>query len=135
MKAADIDIVFCEGRDRSVPAQFQPGGAIGGRISIVPARDLTCKKLSASLVYQVEGQFGKLRRVVLRRELFRGEMAALVPVGFDFHLDLPVEPWSYNGHLMNIGWELEVEIIGPGLGRLTKGQAFLLKPSTTGELP
>ena len=107
---------------------FHPGASIGGTIQVTPQENLNCRHLFARLRWYTEGRGDMDMQVLAEQDLHQGELRAGVPFYSRFQFRLPMQPWSYTGHYVNIIWEVEA-VIDLALARDPRaGLRFILAP-------
>ncbi len=107
---------------------FHPGESIAGTIQVTPRETLNCRHLFARLRWFTEGRGDTDKQVLEELDLHQGELRGGVPFYSRFQFRLPMQPWSYTGHYVNIIWEVEA-VIDLALARDPRaGLRFILAP-------
>jgi hypothetical protein len=76
------------------------------------------KSAQVGLVWLTEGRGTRDRQVVERLQIDPERLTQLQQRPFPFSLKMPLDaPLTYDGYLFRLMWELEVEIIFPGIFR------------------
>lgn len=128
MAQTDIRIRLDGGEIINNHFYYAPGDELYGAVTIVPAGDLKCNNIFVRLQWHTEGRGQQDSARVAEAVLFQGRLAAGQPQTFDFRFTLPLEPWSYAGHHINIIWEVAVEIDLPLARNLHHTERFILAP-------
>jgi len=126
--STQIDIIFSTEGYRDDRSWFEPGSYMNGRLRILPDRELNCRRVQVGLTWHTEGIAWSKQKRWKRIDVFKGKLSAHAPAMIDFQLMLPTEPWSYEGSLVSIVWEVEVVVEAWGAGRLKSGRKFRLRP-------
>lgn len=108
--ANEITIALRGGKEVTGVRHYQPGDVIQGSVSVTPESKLKCDHLYLRAVWHTEGRGDRDKGIAAEADLYQGEIAGGVPFHKTFHLNLPMEPWSYAGHYVNIVWEIEATI-------------------------
>ncbi len=129
MAKADISISINGGEDSFGTKLFRAGqGEIKGSTTIYPDSDVKCKRLLIQLIWYTEGRGTKYHKVVEEIDVFQGTLSAGLPRSYDFQFSVPTEPWSYEGHYINILWAVEVKIDVSWAKDPRQSETFLLQP-------
>jgi hypothetical protein len=107
---------------------FRPGSMLEGRVEILPERDIRCRHLWIRATWHTEGRGNRDYERVATEDVFQGTLRARMPASFPFRLQLPSSPWSYEGHLLRIVWEVEVDVDIPWAINLRHREPFILAP-------
>ncbi len=92
--------------------EFVAGGVLTGCVELATGADCASPDLELSLLWHTEGKG--------RRD--EGRHTIALPIGPDvrgrvvpFSVTLPTQPWSYDGRLLKIRWEVWVQARGRAL--------------------
>lgn len=129
MARVDITITLQEGHKSGGVMTFAPGELLRGTVTLYPDSDVNCRKAEVHLGWHTEGRGTMFAQKVAAQELFKGNLQAGRPVSYPFEFTLPQEPWSYDGHYINIVWDVTVLVDVPWAKDLQQKQLFVLRPS------
>ena len=128
--SADIVIQIDNGEDiGSGLRRFNPAGNIKGRIDIMPQKNINARSVELYVEWHTEGRGDKDNGVTPPILLHNGQLNSGMPIYFPFDMLLPLEPWSYSGHYINIIWNVVVKINIPRSKDLIGTMPFILYPS------
>ncbi len=109
-------------------AEVVAGGMLTGRVELAAGGDGASLDLELSLLWHTEGKG--------RRD--EGRHTVALPIGPDVHgsvvpfsVTLPTRPWSYDGRLLKIRWEVWVQARGRALTRSALLPLTLRSPFAT----
>jgi hypothetical protein len=128
MAKADIHIGLRNGLQEFGTWRFRPAEVVQGTVTIIPDSDVKCKHLYIRLEWHTEGRGTRYRQKVEEMDVFQGTLQANMPRSFEFTFQLPEEPWSYEGHYINIVWGIEVQLDVPWGRDVKHEEQFLLLP-------
>ena len=108
---------------------YPPGSTISGRVEIMPRRDIACDHLLLQLKWQTQGKGDRDEQIIDQRDIYQGVLTGGIRITEDFTFTLPVQPWSYAGHYINIVWAIEVKIDIPLAKDVNYSQPFIMAPA------
>lgn len=97
-------------KSKMLPPIYKPRSVVSGVAVIEAGQDLTSSRFFISLEWWTEGKGQSDRRIVARATLFEGKLWAASPQEVVFNLPLPDQPWSYEGELIKIRWDIVVSM-------------------------
>lgn len=113
--------------------QYAAGSSLKGTVIAIPDGDVDCKHFYVQLLWQTEGRGTQYTEKVAERDLFQGKLTASMPRSYDFDFVLPDQPWSFEGHYINIVWKVRTQIDVSWAADPTAEVAFVLRPLSPGE--
>jgi len=119
MAQADIQLELNGGETVGGLLRFEPGSRLEGRVQV-------------SWHTADRGRDESGPSPVAEQHLADGPLPANALLSQPFAFDLPREPWSFTGTIVNIVWEVRVVIDLPLAADLDKVQPFLLAPRDQG---
>lgn len=129
MAKGEIQVEFRNATNSSgETAHYQPGNLLEGIAIIIPKKAIKARHIYIELEWQTHGRGDVDRATVEQKDVFQGELMAGMPVHYDFSFVLPPEPWSYNGHYVNIMWTIKVQVDVPFSGDIVHREPFVLSP-------
>lgn len=99
----DIQLVFDESH------VFTGGQTLEGSVHVDVESDCDCKELLLSLSWYTSGRGPRNTETVDDQTLYSGNWQRQKEYDYDFSIDLPPGPYSYDGDLITVGWVLEVK--------------------------
>ncbi|MCA9931487.1 MAG: hypothetical protein KC419_23540 [Anaerolineales bacterium] len=129
MAKADIEISLQGGEAVHGMQRYRPGEVVHGNFTVFPDEGVKCSHLYVRLLWHTEGRGTRFQEVIGEEDIFQGEFQAGMPRSFDFQFLLPNEPWSYEGHYINVVWGIEVQIDVPWSKDPKQTAHFILSPN------
>lgn len=111
--------------------RFQPGDPIQGNLTVLADENVNCKHLYLRLLWHTSGRGTQYLEKVAEQDLFQGNIPANTPRSFDFTFQLPQQPWSYQGHYINVEWKVQAQMDLPWATDPKGEVKFVLRPSAT----
>ncbi len=111
-----------------VPA-FRPGDTVAGTVIVSAMEDVECNGLQIEVGWRTEGRGTRDSVVVDQRTAFRGKLEAGRTLEFPFDAKLPDGPWSYEGKLLRIVWQVEVKASIPWARDESFSASFVVAPA------
>jgi hypothetical protein len=109
--------------------RYEPGGTLPGLVRLDSLRTIRLRGVYVvarwRATYQGTVDVGAGRELCLRR----GDLPPGPMVELPFEYELPGEPWSYDGRLVTIEWELEARLDVPMAADRRTAVAFILAPA------
>jgi hypothetical protein len=128
MSEASFEIEIRGGEADGELMRFRPGETLQGSVKITPQSDLQARHVFIRLLWHTEGRGDRDQAIVAEQDVFQGVLKAGMPAYHSFHFRLPLQPWSYAGHYINIVWEIGTSI-DLAMARDPRAQkAFVLAP-------
>ncbi len=128
MAKADIRILFRGGEQEGELMRFEPGSYLEGSVEVIPENEVRCNHLYVRLQWHTEGRGDRDDATAAEQDLFQGTLKTGMPNSYDFRLPLPLQPWSYAGHYVNIIWAVAVDVDVPWAINPRYSQPFILAP-------
>ena len=128
MAKADIQIGLRNTAEAFGTSRLRPSEFVQGTVTIIPDSNVKCNHLYIRLEWHTEGRGTQFRQKVEEMDVFQGDLQANMPRSFEFDFQLPEEPWSYEGHYINIIWAIAVQIDVPWGKDVKHEEPFLLLP-------
>ncbi len=128
MPNVEIALTLKNGELTPQGRRFAPNEIIEGTIQVMPDNNLNCRHLYVRLGWHTEGRGDKDSAVIAEMDLYQGTLDAGLPTYHDFNLKLPLGPWSYAGHYVNIIWQIMVNIDVPRAMDPNVTERFILAP-------
>lgn len=119
------------GQNENGYGRFAPGDELRGNLQIFADGDVNCKHLYLRLLWHTSGRGTQYVEKVAEQDLFQGVIPANTPRWFDFAFQLPHQPWSYQGHYINVEWKVQAQLDVPWAADPKGEVAFILRPSAT----
>lgn len=132
MSRADFDVTLLGGEPTAVSRQYLPGAKLQGRLTLFIDENIKCNHLYARLGWHTEGRGSRHAETITEIDLFQGELQASLPQTFDYAFTLPGQPWSYEGHYINIVWAITFVIDVPWGRDIQHQEPFILSPQRIG---
>lgn len=82
---------------------------VRGYVAVRADREVECRKLEASLRWRTRGKGQPVRGEVESLTLFEGTWQAGENRRYDFEMTLPAGPFTYDGHHLEVAWEVRAE--------------------------
>jgi hypothetical protein len=134
MAKADIQIGLRNAADAFGMSRLRPAEFVQGTVTVIPDSEVKCNHLYIRLEWHTEGRGTQFRQKVEEVDVYQGTLQANMPRSFEFDFQLPEEPWSYEGHYINIVWAIAVQLDVPWGKDVKVEEPFLLLPER-GEAP
>jgi hypothetical protein len=128
MAKADFDLQLLDGTPQGSYKLFQPGQILRGEVTIFTDEDVKCQGIFTRLLWHTQGRGSIYKEQVAEKELYRGTLKAGFPNSYTFVLDLPRDPWSYEGHYVSVVWLVQIYISVPWGRDIRHDQPFILRP-------
>lgn len=128
MAKADFTITFHGGKETPPVKTFRPGEQLRGSVTLYLDEKVKCNHFYIRLGWHTEGRGTRYTEKVKELDVFQGDLSPSIPVTHDFVFDLPQQPWSYEGHYINVVWGVQVEIDVPWGLDLKQFRPFILTP-------
>jgi len=134
MAEVDIQLELNGGETVGDLLRFEPGSRLEGRVQVTPAEDIHCRRVAVQVSWHTadRGRDESGPSPVAEQHLADGPLPANALLSQPFAFDLPREPWSFTGTIVNIVWEVRVVIDLPLAADLDKVQPFILAPRDQG---
>lgn len=124
---ADIRITF-DNTTQDIPV-LRPGDRISGRVEITPRVNVEARKVAIWLRWFTTGKGDTDQGIVAEQPVMAsGTLAAGQPISQTFSFDVPMQPWSYVGHYINILWSVHVMIDVPMVSDIHYDARFVVTP-------
>jgi hypothetical protein len=109
---------------------YRPGDVASGTFALEPQTDIRCRSIQVRLGWHTEGKGDRDAVVVAHTDIEAKEVLRQgTLLQGDFSFQLPPWPWSYGGHLVNIIWEVWLQVDVP-MGRdVIHTAQFILTPA------
>ncbi len=134
MAKADVQIGLRNAAEAFGTSRFRPAEFVQGTVTVIPDSDVKCNHLFIRLEWHTEGRGSQFRQMIEERDVYQGTLSANMPRSFEFDFQLPEDPWSYEGHYINIVWAIAVQLDVPWGKDVKVEEPFLLLPER-GEAP
>ena len=134
MTNADIQLELSGGEPVGDLLRFDPGSRLEGHVQVTAAEEIKCRRVVVQVTWYTadHGNLESGPTPVREQHLADGPLAANTLLSQSFALDLPRQPWSFTGTLVNIVWVARVVIDLPLARDLEKVQPFILAPRAPG---
>jgi hypothetical protein len=110
-------------------ATYTSGELIEGTVRVRARDDCTCEGITLRRRWRAEGRGSADRGGEHTIGLSAGEQIAAGAVrDYPFSIPAPPEPFTYDGHLFDLHWHLDVAVALSGRPDATVGQRFRLEP-------
>lgn len=109
--------------------RFDPASNIKGQINIMPEKNFNARAVELYVQWHTEGRGDQDKGSTPPIQLYTGQLNNGMPVYYPFDMLLPLEPWSYSGHYINIIWNLVVKIDIPRAKDVLGMVPFVLYPA------
>jgi hypothetical protein len=120
-----------EDDDSGLP-RYDPGAVMPAVLRLEAGRGYACRAIYATAHWRAEGggiaDAGVSRQVCISRNRIDPGMTFELP--FDYQL--PFYPWTYGGELVDITWELRIQIDAPRTTDRAASAEFILAPPAPG---
>jgi hypothetical protein len=94
----DPEATFSSGR---------PGSQVEGRLRVAVDKSVRCKALTITRLWRTHGKGNRQSGEPESQILFAGEWAAGDNIEYAFAFDVPDDPLTHHGRLLNVDWYLE----------------------------
>lgn len=129
MSRAKLLLEIEGGEEQAGVRVFHPGDVISGQIAIEPDEDIPCRDVTVWVGWHTEGKGDQDRGVAGSQKIEHKEVLRRRSLLADrFSFQLPAQPWSYSGHLINIVWAVELKIDVPMRKDVSTRVTFALLP-------
>jgi len=108
--------------------RYQPGGTLPGVVRLEDSRKTSCRGVQIVARWRVTGRGTPDEGQSTEKWVHRGRIEPGASVEIPFEYPLPHAPWSYQGELIEIVWELEAKLDIPRAGDHTVAVPFILAP-------
>jgi hypothetical protein len=112
--------------------RYEPGAVIPAVVRLEAGRSYACRAIYATAHWQAEGSgvvdTGASRQICISRNRIDAGTALELP--FDYQLAF--YPWTYGGELVDITWELRIQLDTPFSTDRTAAAEFILAPPAPG---
>ncbi len=137
MANADIQLELSGGEPVGSWLRFDPGSRLEGHVQVTPAEDIHCRGVVVRVSWRTadHGNPESGPSPALEQHLADGPLMANSLLSQSVAIDLPREPWSFSGMVVNIVWEARVVIDMPLAADLNQVQPFLLAPRSPAPVP
>lgn len=122
---ANIDITFKRGDG---VLQFKPGETLAGKVRVEAEHPITCRDVLIEVGWHTEGKGDRNSERVLMEPLMVTELLPDQPVTHPFSFTLPHRPYTYQGELIRIVWEVTVKVDIAMMPDMTESRSFVLRP-------
>ena len=110
--------------------RYEPGSPISGFVQVIPNEDiLNARSTSVRLRWRTAGQGDLNSKTLGDIEISRGSLVKGRPIEKEFRFQLPLDPWSYSGHYINIVWDILVFVDVPFSVDPKHSQPFVMRPT------
>lgn len=124
-----IEIALLGGQEGYDYKQYATGDVLRGNLTVYPDSDVNCKHLYLRLLWHTTGRGTQFLEKVQEMDLFQGTLSGGMARSFDFEFSLPHQPWSFEGHYINVVWKVQAQV-DVAWATDPKGEAlFVLRPS------
>ena len=123
-----IAIELTGGEDLGGILSFAPGSRLNGRVHVTTAEDLECRGVEVRVGWQTAGRGNLEAAQVGTLRIAPGPLAAGTFLDEPFSIELPHEPWSYDGKLVQITWQAQVVIDRAMAQDISAVAPFILAP-------
>ena len=106
MSQLPMEIRLEGGEDLGGILRFKPGEILRGVLAVFPQDRLNCQPLVVELQWFTQGRGTRNQSTEAKVEVFRGELSPNVPGEFGFEVQLPLQPYTYVGRLIQVHWRL-----------------------------
>ena len=117
--------------DSGLP-RYDPGAVIPAVVRLEAGRSYACRAIYATAHWQAEGSgivdSGASRQICISRNRIDPGM----PLELPFDYQLPFYPWTYGGELVDVTWELRIQVDTPWNTDRTGAAEFILAPPAPG---
>lgn len=112
--------------------RYEPGAVLPAVVRLEADREHPCRAVYAVAHWYARGGGPVEKGDGQPIRVDQGEIPAGTTVELPFHYPLPFYPWTYQGELVEIAWELEVRLDTPFNTDHTAHAAFILTPPGPG---
>jgi hypothetical protein len=110
----------------------KPGGVVRGGFRVLTEEPMPVERVELSVLWCTSGK-GDVDECVIHHEtLARGETLN-AERAFPFQVQLPDQPWSYNGQLVKISWVVRVRVYPVSGKPWGGGEEFRVHPARWNE--
>ena len=124
-----FNISLHEGISEGNYRRYEPGSPISGTVQVIPNEDVNGRSTSVRLRWHTQGRGDLNSSTISEMEIARGPLFKGRPIEKEFNFQLPLEPWSYTGHYINIVWEIMVYVDVSLAVDPKHIQPFIMRPS------
>jgi hypothetical protein len=133
MANVEINLALQNGTDEYDYKRYTKGDSLKGSVVAIPDGEVDCKHFYVQLLWQTEGRGSQFTEMVAELDLYQGKLTAGMPRSYDFDFVLPDQPWSYDGHYINIVWKIRAQIDIAWASDPTAEVVFVLRPLSDNE--
>lgn len=116
-----------------VQAAYRPGDVVRGWVEVRCDEEVECHGLTAGLRWRTRSKGTPAARVVASEELFQGLWRADTVERYPVALALPAGPFTYEGHNLEVAWELFAEADVPWAFDPAAAREIVLEPDPDAE--
>ena len=128
MAQAEIQVELGGGTPEDGLQRYEPGAEIWGLLQVAVDSEVKCNHLRVHLQWHTEGRGDRDEGRIAEDDVFQGVLTPGPPFTREFRFLLPLEPWSYAGHYVNIVWEIAVDVDVPWSKNPRHSQPFVVRP-------
>ena len=132
MANVTIAIELSGGEDVAGTPSFEPGSRLEGTVRVTAADNINCRGVLVRVGWRTTGRANTEAALVGTVTIAPGPLAAGTSLSQPFALDLPHEPWSYAGQLIQILWEARAVIDLALVQDISAVAPFILAPRGRG---
>ena len=129
MAKADIQLSISGGEMAGEHMRFDPGSALQARVQIISQEQVKHRAIRVTVEWHTEGYGNRDKEDALVHFLAHdGALQPGAPLYQQVSFNLPTQPWSYAGNLINIIWQVKATI-DIAMGKdIEATQTFILAP-------
>jgi hypothetical protein len=132
MADVEIRLTLRDGQLDGDRRWYLPGSTVRGTATLMPSQDVRCDRVVAAVGWHTEGRGDKDKRRVAEVTIARGPLAASSHHTYEFSFLLPLDPWSYTGHHINVVWAVTVTVVIPFGRDIEQAEHIVVGPSRLG---
>ena len=107
---------------------FPPGDLLQGKIRLIAQSNMKCHHLVVTVRWRTNDRGDTDNGAVYSNDLFQDRLLSTQSIELPFQVQLPLEPYSYDGQVVKIVWEV---LVKADLGLFTRPSVvspFLMRP-------
>jgi hypothetical protein len=128
MDKITFGVTLREGTNEGGILRYEPGSTISGLAQLIPNEDVNARGVTVRLQWRTEGRGDLNSATIGQTDIWQGNLVKGRPVPGEFRFQLPLQPWSYSGHYINIVWEIVVFVDVPLASDPKFLQPFVMRP-------
>lgn len=112
---------------------YRTGDVVRGYVEVRADEEVTCKGLTVTCRWRTRGRGNSVHGEGEEQQVFEGTWRAGMVQRYPFAFELPAGPYSYQGHYLNVSWEIHARADVPWAFDPKAEREFALAPAPEAE--